>query len=57
MQQALEAGQLDKISDMIGEALGIDDSPDNANGSGNGGGDEEDDDPYSDFDMFEEDSV
>ena len=57
MQQALEAGQLDKISDMIGEALGIDDSPDNANGSGSGGGDEEDDDPYSDFDMFEEDSV
>jgi hypothetical protein len=49
MQQALEEGQLDKVSDMIGEALekySDDDEEDVDN-------DEDDD----DFDMFDEDSV
>lgn len=46
MQQALEEGQLDRVSDMIGEALEKYDIK------------EEDlDDDEDDFDMFEEDSV
>jgi hypothetical protein len=65
MQEALETGQLDRISDMIGKALDsyseitddddadfdvdFDEEDDDA------GFDEEDDD--ADFDMFEEDSV
>lgn len=57
MQQALEAGQLDRISDMIGEALGLGDSAIGGRDREEDGNDEDDDDPYSDFDMYEEDSV
>ena len=48
MQQALEDGQLENVSNMIGEALGIyEDESD----------DDEDDEDKDDFDMYEEDSV
>jgi hypothetical protein len=48
MQQALEEGQLNKVSDMISDALGrYDDGED----------DDTSDDSDNDFDMFEEDSV
>ena len=56
MQQALEAGQLDRVSDMIGEALGKSEG-DKKRISDNDDDSEDDGDPYSDFDMFEEDSV
>ena len=48
MQQALEGGQLDLVSKMIGEVLenDVDDREDDANDDGD-----------DDFDMFEEDSV
>lgn len=46
MQQALEEGQLDRVSDMIGSVLDLDDEEDDS-----------DDDEDEDFDMFEEDSV
>jgi hypothetical protein len=49
MQQALEEGQLDRVSDMIGEVLDFDDEEDAS--------DEEDDNDDDDFDMFAEDSV
>jgi len=47
MQQALDEGQLDRVSDMIGNVLDHFDDEDDE-------GDEDEDD---DFDMFEEDSV
>lgn len=47
MQQALEGGQLDRVSDMIGEVL--ENLYDAEDGEDDGGAD--------DFDMFEEDSV
>jgi hypothetical protein len=49
MQQALEEGQLDRVSDMIGEVLDFDDVEDAS--------DNEDEQNDADFDMFEEDSV
>jgi hypothetical protein len=56
MQQALEEGQLDRVSDMIGEALDRYDD-DGEEGDDVDDGDEDDDDDYDDFDMYEEDSV
>ena len=66
MQQALEEGQLDRVSDMIGAALekyseDVDEN-EKANDDEDGeakddDGDDDDDEPNSDFDMFEEDSV
>jgi hypothetical protein len=52
MQQALDEGQLDKVSDMIGGVLEkySDNNDDNDD-------DEEDFDDDEDFDMFDEDSV
>ena len=63
MQQALEEGQLDNLSVMIGEALGNLDSEikkdynEDSDGEYRDDGDDDDADPYSDFDMYEEDSV
>ena len=52
MQQALEDGQLENVSNMIGEALGINDEVDEDDSD-----DEEDEEDDEDFDMYEEDSV
>ncbi len=49
MQQALEEGQLDRVSELIGEVLDRDDEEVMK--------DDDDEDPGEDFDMFEEDSV
>jgi hypothetical protein len=51
MQQALEEGQLNKVSDMITEALKLDEDHFSIED------DSSDDDDDDDFDMFEEDSV
>lgn len=47
MQQALEDGQLDRVSDMIGKVLDFDDEEDAS----------DEDDDENDFDIFAEDSV
>ena len=63
MQQALEEGQLDKVSDMIAEAMNkyAEEKQEEKRNDGKTSGEEEedddDDDPYDDFDMYEEDSV
>lgn len=63
MQQALEEGQLDNLSVMIGEALGNLDSEikkeytEDSDDEYHDDADDDDEDPYSDFDMYEEDSV
>ena len=51
MQQALDEGQLDRVADMIENALSGD-RDENEDDD-----DDDDDDPYDDFDMFQEDSV
>lgn len=50
MQQALEEGQLDRVSEMIGEVLEQLDDEEMED-------DDNDEPPNEDFDMFEEDSV
>lgn len=57
MQQALEDGQLDQVSEMLG--ISTDFEVDDSEQQSLSNGDDEDDDDdnfYNDFDMFEEDS-
>jgi len=57
MQQALEAGQLDRVSEMLGLSPDFSVDDDNLTQSLLDENDEdEDDDWYSDFEGFEEDS-